>query len=189
MRPFPILRLGPTVWAADLKPEHFDEPAGVADPKAYVERHRQHFPHLHEQVIEQWVYKHWVSSPYRHVPLVEMRSALTSWTTADFLAQVGVRNDYSDEIGESDQVKRHWQRLLELRPFKGMWETGTWDFPPLVLHNPAGFFDDTGALLAQTHWLIEGHQRYRGLNYLRYKGRAQEKHAVYVMDWPGGLPT
>jgi hypothetical protein len=118
-----------------------------------------------------------------------MRSEKTTWTSTDFLRLVGIGDDPSDEIGESEDIRRHWERLLECRLFKGMSETRKWDFPPLVLYNAVGFRGLSRELLQQKYWLIEGHKRYRGLNYLHYKGRAQRQHEVYVMQWPGGLVT
>jgi hypothetical protein len=53
-------------------------------------------------IAEQWIYKHWGESPYRHLPLEQLRWCLEEWDTLKILEKVYVRRDYSKFNNKSD---------------------------------------------------------------------------------------
>ena len=144
--------------------------------------------HIHPQVAEQWVHRHWGHTPYDSIPLDGLACSLENWATNQLLEKVYIH-------GWNLQPACDRKAFLEVhrissgghptvRPFQ---QHGTWDFPILVLHTPRGLRIDGTPVPETSHLLIEGHSRMRYLNALAVLGPPfghaplQCEHRIFVL--------
>lgn len=162
-----------TEWEERLKPIQVgpldDEPFS-----AWWGRHSEEFKHLDPQVLEQWVHRHWRRSPFRRLPLSQLRSRRETWSTEQIL-----RGVYNDDIIEP---KHDFQVFAEGYIGKTMLLRGTWDCPMLILSTPEGFKDQKGEHPDARFRLIEGHRRFRFLNALAHRRQACGPHEVLIIS-------
>ena len=161
-------------WPDSLKPEGEGERFDKEPFDQWWARCRTAMPHLHAQVAEQWVHRHWHHSDYAFLPLASLRSRLETWPTNTILAEV----HYPDTLHPDFD----FEQLSDLHTGHTMLERGTWDYPMLVLSTPDGFRLWGGDYPNGRYLLIEGHLRFRFLNALSCRGGALSAHEVFVLD-------
>ena len=184
--PFPIFSECGCVWPDRLKPyENPDEPFSKEPFDKYWKRAKTLVGRLDSQVIEQWIYRHWTQSPYSYICLDDLTSRLETWSTDDILAVLTRLNSQDDEaeIEAGEDYFGAWSS----EPKETMERTGTWNIPPIILANAPGFLELDGTLVKQKHCLIEGHNRFRYLNYMNSRGRGDTKHFVWIIENPEGV--
>src|SRR4051794_32244934 len=107
------------VWPESLKP--FGEGEIDKEPfSAWWERHGPALAHLHPQLAEQWVHRHWFYSEFAFLPLDTLTWELVSMTGEDILAnvqreispQMDPEWDYEAFQGRHGADKLHTARAL-----------------------------------------------------------------------------
>lgn len=178
-----VRRSPPCVWPVSLCPLRH----GEFDKEPFLpwwERNRDALSNLHAQIAEQWVHRHWDRSPYTFVPLHEISWVLEDWQVPRILAEIHIPfREFNDPEFDYDALHRN-SGFGPTRTAKAL-DTGTWDFPIIVLRTDTGIRDSDGNHPDSRFLLIEGHQRMRYLNALttldRLKHVAPGPHAVFVL--------
>lgn len=183
MPPFDLDHVPPTAWPESLRPvgesthekETFDTWWG---------RNRPVLAHLPEDLCEQWVYKHWTYSPFSFLPLDTLAWERRLWTGDQLLASIyrawggelHPQFDY-DTFQRRGGANRH--------PTAVALDSGTWDYPMVLLSTPFGVIDSGEALPDVRLVIVEGHQRHRYLNALHVLGRAPAgSHETIILSTP-----
>jgi hypothetical protein len=143
-------------WDSSLKPIRDSQTGREAFP-AWWDRCQSLVGHLHEQIAEQWIYRHWEwPSTYRNVPLEGLLWRLERWGTLRILSDLFVMPQF--QFRDSDAVIKH-SRTQDpgfYAPFKAK---GTWDVPIIVIETPDGVRANRKRLKRVRFCLIEGHRR------------------------------
>ncbi len=151
--------------------------------EAWWARNRERLRHLHEQIAEQWIYRHWTYSHFSFLPLDALSWRLETWESADIVREVvrygHERTPYSPEFDyQTFQRGGGSDRHPTARALDG----GTWDYPIIVLETPDGFIDAGRDLPDARFVLVEGHQRMRYLNALLRRGHTPlGPHQLFVL--------
>jgi hypothetical protein len=167
-----------TAWDEALKPDGY----GTSQHEPFETwRKRNHLilAHLHPKIVEQWVYKHWTRSPYRHLPLSQLSWRQEAWATERILSKVFIREAFGPLEPSCDYKAFHGKKR---EPGLTMDTTGTWNYPIVVLKTPNGVKDDWKTLPGVRYCLIEGHQRMRYLNALNVRRECASEHSVFVLS-------
>lgn len=185
MKPFDLDHVGPAAWPEHLKPR--GEGDGTFNKQSFEnwwQCHSAELAHLPPDLLEQWVHRHWMHSPFTFLPLDTLKCQRQSWSGEEVLGRV--HRAWGGELhpqSDYDTFQRQGgdTRLRTARSLDG----GTWDFPMVVLSTPNGVIDG-GELRAGVRFVIlEGHQRHRYLNALHYLGRPPAgPHEVLVISSP-----
>jgi hypothetical protein len=83
-------------WPEELKPLGEGSLVDKEPFRPWWERHQGRLSHLHPQIAEQWVHRHWNHSPFCHLDLNRISWRLELWMTERLLSEV-VRPDPIDE--------------------------------------------------------------------------------------------
>jgi len=165
------------VWDEALKPN--DEGTWETEPfSSWWERCAAGLGHLHPQIAEQWVYRHWTNSPFKNLPLERLRWRLEEWETPKILSDVHVRDGFGPFEAALDF------KILgtnEIEPYKSLRSMCTWSCPIVVIDTPDGVHDHGEDIPNVRYCLVEGHQRVRYLNALAKHSRVASSHKVYVL--------
>lgn len=170
------------VWPDELKPlnegsfekEPFDEWWG---------RHRRALSHLHPQIVEQWVHRHWHHSPFAFLPLESLSWEERAMFGDDILNAVW--REHARELHPEFDYGVFQNAGGEKLPTAAALDRGTWDYPIIALSVPSGWKSVDAERPDVRLVLVEGHQRTRYLNALHVLGKApQEKHRVFVISSP-----
>ncbi|MEZ5996408.1 MAG: hypothetical protein R3C25_11740 [Hyphomonadaceae bacterium] len=175
-------------WPAALKPigeGKFDQ-----EPfDAWWARHGHALSHLHPQIAEQWIHRHWTYSHFSFLPLDELASREESWDSGTIVRDVmRYGHDGCDYTPDFDY--RTFQRRGEAdrHATAVALDAGTWDYPIVVLETPNGFIDARRPRPDARFVLIEGHQRMRYLNALHTRGHTPlGPHRIFVLTWTDGV--
>ena len=76
-----------SAWPESLKPIG----TGAVQCESFAEwwnRHKITLAHLHPMIAEQWLYRHWIWSPYRNLPLDQLVWRQELWKTRRILEEV-----------------------------------------------------------------------------------------------------
>ncbi|PSJ56629.1 hypothetical protein C7I85_24015 [Mesorhizobium soli] len=169
-----------TEWPEDLAPQGF----GTCDRERFPQwwaRNQTRLAHLHPQIAEQWVYRHWKHSPYAWLSLDSLSWRQERWDTNRILSQVFVRDSHLDPHHDFKVFNKF---AAKSPPVSVMNQTGTWDYPILTLETPQGIRAHRAALPEKRFLLIEGHSRYRYLNALAARGQTGASHELFIMSTP-----
>jgi hypothetical protein len=144
-------------------------------------RNEDQVGHLHPQLAEQWVYRHWADTEFSFLPLDSLTWELHEMAGAEILLRI------RREIAKRLDPEFDYEQLQGLGGF-GKAQTaeeldeGTWAYPIVALSTPTGWVTRD---LMHPHGLIElpnerlmlleGHQRHRYLNALHRRRRARIK--------------
>jgi hypothetical protein len=143
-------------------------------------RNEASLAHLHPMIAEQWIYKHWSWSPYKHLPIASLCWQQEKWSTERILADVYVREGFG-KLNPASDYKCF--RDTDFEPGLTMDATGTWNYPIVVLQTPNGIRTESGRVNPSVRYcLIEGHQRVRYLNALKFYGAAAAEHLLFVLN-------
>jgi hypothetical protein len=181
---FDFLNYHEPAWPEDLKPVG----GSSADREKFEpwwERHKETLGHLHSQIVEQWVHRHWTLSEFNFLPLESLSWELVSKSGDEILASVRPELwskfdpdfDYDALHGDLSFPKSQTALAFD--------ELGTWDYPIIALSTPSGWFSRKGEFPDERLMLIEGHQRYRYLNALHAKQmQPGGEHQLFVISSP-----
>jgi hypothetical protein len=142
-------------------------------------RYQEQLSNLHPIVAEQWVYKHWKNSPFSNLPLDQLTWQAASWATAQVFREVHIRRQFGKLLPHLDYEVFHGK---EFEPGLTMDASGTWNYPIVILHTPAGVVNLDQDLPDVRYCLIEGHQRVRYLNALNSRGACADEHEVFILS-------
>lgn len=181
---------GPRVWPSYLRPTG-DESHAKEPFAAWWARHESEIGHLHPQLAEQWIYRHWRDTDFAFLPLETLTWELAEMEGEEILARV------RREI--SKRVDPEW----DYDQFQGMHgagktataedlDRGTWEYPIVALFTPTGWITrsethphDVIALPHERLMLLEGHQRHRYLNALHWRGTPPKgPHRMFIVESP-----
>jgi len=170
------------VWPGEFRPLH----RGVKLVEGFDDwfaRSREAVGHLHPEICEQWLYRHWRGTPLCFIPLEGLSWTLERWSPRQFLDTVGTWN-----TGRALDPEADFRAMTETRLGKKQrtqtavaLDAGEWDYAPIVLSMPVGYVDLHGLDCAQTYLLVEGHQRRRYLNALMHRGVELGPQRVFVL--------
>jgi hypothetical protein len=167
-----------SAWDESLRPVGY-ETAKKEPFETWRKRHERKLANLHPDIVEQWVYKHWTSSPYKNLPIEDLTWRRETWNTDRILNDVFRRWPSKPLQPEFDYKTFHGK---DFEPALTMDKTGTWNYPIVILETPDGVRTSSSILPNVTHCLIEGHQRVRYLNALRSRGECADKHLVFILS-------
>jgi hypothetical protein len=137
-------------------------------------------------MAEQWIYRHWIWSPYRNLPLDQLVWRQESWKTRRILEEAFRRPQFGMLQPAFDYEVFHGKYF---EPARSMDQTGTWNYPIMVLSTPNGVKTTRGVFAQVRYCLIEGHQRVRYLNALSARGECAGEHCVFLLSiGERGLP-
>lgn len=147
-------------------------------------RNERQLSHLPADLCEQWIYRHWVNSPFAFLPLETLSHDRKLWDGDMLLASIyrawggklDTQFDY-DTFQKGGGDERH-QTAKAL-------DSGTWDYPMVLLATPHGIVEG-GERLPQVHYVIvEGHQRHRYLSALHALGTPPSgPHKTIIINSP-----
>ncbi|MGU5771103.1 hypothetical protein BSP75_00925 [Aeromonas sp. YN13HZO-058] len=164
-----------------LAPLNFRDERKTESLPAYLERVAPLVPFIPENVLSQWIYRHWrgFESNWSFIDLASHQFTCESWPTAQLVDQVDSRHmevieRWGEMLRSNRYVRRSWlgEKMLS---------EGTWPEPVIVLAPAEGCSYPNGQPLPQPYCLLEGHHR---LGYLRAMARdgesLQETHRVWI---------
>lgn len=174
-------------WPAEWRPIGFGSPA--LEPFAnWWHRNATQFPNLAPLVCEQWIYRHWTSSPYFGLQVRRLRCSRERYPTNTFLLECGsilASRSKGPFVVDAGHIFKAFRRAHE--PARTMGATGTWNIPVVLLRSSDGF-ELRGRPIPEHHlWLIEGHRRLRYLSALSQVERAANAHDAYVLELVGAV--
>ncbi|HIF9208862.1 TPA: hypothetical protein ACX6QM_002098 [Photobacterium damselae] len=164
-------------------------------PDGFGERHcesldrwkqRAHMtlPNFPDDVLEQWLYRHWKGVMYNWGWLDFRGMVFTkeTWSTEDILAKV--------QTPSQDVIDRLSQRMTNVM-FQRSWlvqnmtERGTWPVAPIVLDFERDLYASNGKILKAPFNLLEGHHRLAYLKGLVEQGEyVRDQHELWIAKIP-----
>ncbi|UTV26844.1 hypothetical protein [Photobacterium atrarenae] len=164
----------------ELAPEGYGE--RYCEPvEQWLTRAQPYLPHFPEEVLEQWIYRHWkgVLCHWGWLDFRAMSFSKQYWSTERILSQVS--SPYQDVV---EKLARRMSNPLFQQSWlvQRMQSDGTWPVAPIILHCDGRFMTAEGRELNAPYHLLEGHHR---LGYLTAMA-AQEinvlrEHALWVV--------
>jgi hypothetical protein len=185
-----LTKVGPRIWPADLQPIG-DNSADKEPFSNWWNRNQPTIGHLHPQLAEQWIYRHWDYTEFAFLPLDTLSWELREMEGKEILKDV--RREISKQLDpefdyEQFQGMHGFPKAQTAREL----DKGTWDYPIVALATPSGWVTrryehphDFVALPDERLMLLEGHQRHRYLNSLHHRGTPPKgPHRVFVVKSP-----
>ena len=185
-----LLTVGPRARPDHLRPIG-DNTAAKESFGTWWTRNQSEIGHLHPQLVEQWVYRHWDSTDFAFLPLETLKWELVEMDGEEILARVqreiskalNPEFDYHQFQGTHEMEKAHTARDLD---------QGTWEYPIVALSTPSGWLTrsekhphDCVELPQERLMLLEGHQRHQYLNALHWRCTPPEgPHRVFIVRSP-----
>ena len=164
-----------------LAPLNFRDERKTESLPDYLERVSPLVPFIPQNVLTQWIYRHWrgFESNWSFIDLARHHFECEAWDTAQIVSQIGSRHmevieRWGEMLRSNRYVRRSWLG-------EDMLSRGTWSEPIIVLApEPGGHYPD-GQPLPQPYCLLEGHHR---LGYLRSMAEdgllLQPEHQVWI---------
>jgi len=180
----------PPVWPEHLKPKG----ENTADKESFEEwwdKHEAELAHLHPQIAEQWVHRHWYHSEFAFIPLDTMGWKKVSMEGEEILQ--AVKRELVRTLDPEFDYKAFQGRYRQEKlPTATALDSGTWDYPIIALSTPKGWLSrrienhqSTIVEIDEYFMLIEGHQRFRYLNALHHLDMAPDgPHDVFIINSP-----
>ena len=167
-------------WPDELEPVGYGD-HNVETFEEWRERNSILLQHLPNELVEQWVHRHWKNSVAKFIPLEGLLWREELWPPSDFITKVGTvrgnepldpEHDYKVFSGKVGGEKSQTAKTLD---------AGHWDYAPIVLETPEGFIDRVGDHIKTKYFLVEGHSRRRYLNALLRRNVQLGKQRVFVL--------
>ncbi len=180
---FNLSQFRESCWPTELRPIG-ESSSDKESFESWWTRSQSHLSHLPSDLCEQWIYRHWTHSRFDFLPLASL-----SWERQSRRGEELLRSVY--RVGGNDLHPQHDYETFHRRggeqrhPTAHALDSGTWDFPMVLLSTPHGVVD-----LGKTHLevrlvVIEGHQRHRYLNALHELGKPPKgPHEIIVLSSP-----
>ncbi|MGF1683792.1 hypothetical protein [Photobacterium minamisatsumaniensis] len=142
---------------------------------------KQVLPNFPDDVLEQWVYRHWkgVLCNWGWLDFQSMQFSLEEWGSEQI--QSKIQTPHQDVI---DKLSGRMQNPIFQRSWlvQEMQERGTWPVAPIVLHYERDLPTMNGKVLKAPFNLIEGHHRLAYLKRMIVDGvDTQQTHKVWVI--------
>jgi len=185
-----LRKAGPNVWPSRLKPR--SDVGGEKETFAtWWARNQADISHLHPQLAEQWVYRHWGFTEFSFLPLDSLAWELREISGAEILSSI--RREISKRL-DPDFDYEQFQGMSGFARSQTAEELdqGTWVYPIVALSTPSGWVTrdlkhphDFIDLPNERLMLLEGHQRHRYLNALHHRGLPPNgPHRVFIVVSP-----
>ena len=170
-------------WPDVLKPIG----EGTLGKEAFAQwwaRNRRNLPGLPADLCEQWIFRHWTNSPFTFLPLDSLIVEREQWEGDDLLksiyrafgGELSPQFDYETFQRQGGDDRHQTAKALD---------TGTWDYPMVLLSTPAGVMDSDDPHPHVRYVIVEGHQRHRYLNALHALGNPPTgPHEVLILSYP-----
>lgn len=173
----------PSVWPEHLRPEGEGTVHKEHFPQWWA-RHSSELSHLHPQLAEQWIHRHWEGTEFRFLPLDTLTWELVLMDGEDIMRTV--RREIARRLDpEFDYEQLHGLLAFEKSQTAIELDDGTWSLPIVALATPSGWIARHAELPDERLMLVEGHQRHRYLNALHAKGIAPAgPHQVFIISSP-----
>lgn len=167
----------------DIAPDGFGE-RNCETWGEWRERAHDVLPQFPDEVLEQWVYRHWkaVLCNWGWLDFQAMQFEKQWWSTEDVL--VKIHSPHQDII---KKLTRRMSNPIFQRSWlvQRMQDQGTWPIAPIVLECSKDLFATNGRHLIAPYNLLEGHHRMGYLKGLVDSGQHCEKqHPVWVARLP-----
>ncbi len=173
------------LWPEELAPVG----AGTREKEPFEnwwQRCEARLAHLHPKIAEQWIYRHWKNSPFIGLDLAGLTWCLEKWVAAEILKSVVLA--YGPLELDPERDYRTFTKVysgMGPGPTRLDLDTGTWDFPIVVLHTPEGFISEKGDFPEARYVLVEGHQRFMYFNALYNRGEIAGEHSIFILEQSG----
>lgn len=165
------------VWPDSYRPTGH----GTIEPEPFADwwsRHKGDLAHLHPMIAEQWVYRHFDYTSYSCLELSRLSWTEERWPASEIISKALVPGNELDP--EFDYETFAGEQTATGSPFL---QSGTWDYPALLLRTPNGVRTWQGEFPNARYLLIEGHQRIRMLNAMASLGKPMAPlHSVFVLS-------
>lgn len=185
-----LRKVGPRVWRQHTQP--IDDDTFHKEPfEHWWKRNIDEVGHLHPQLAEQWVYRHWRYTDFAFLPLETLEWEIVQMEGEEILERV--RREISKQLDpEFDYEQFQGQVGSDKTETARDLDSGTWTYPIVALWTPTGWVTrssehphDPVALADERLMLLEGHQRHRYLNALHHRGTPPAgPHQVFVVRSP-----
>lgn len=167
----------------ELAPEGFGE-RHCEPVEQWLTRAQSHLPHFPEEVLRQWIYRHWkgVLCHWGWLDFRAMSFSQQYWTTERILSQV--HSPYQDVV---EKLARRMSNPLFQQSWlvQRMQSDGTWPVAPMILHCERSLTMADGRPLTAPYNLLEGHHRLGYLSAMVEQGvEVQRGHPVWVVSLP-----
>lgn len=167
----------------ELEPEGFG--SRFCEPwEQWKEKAQRVLPHFPDDVLEQWVYRHWKGVFYNWgwLDFQSMRFSLEEWTTTNI--QSKIQTPHIDTVNKLSgrMMNPLFQRSWLVQEMQLL---GTWPVAPIVLHYERDLPMLNGKTLKAPFNLLEGHHRLAYLRQMAEQGLdVCEHHKVWVVRIP-----
>ena len=145
-------------------------------------RNREELAHLPADLCEQWIFRHWQHSPFTFLSLGALLWERRTYDGDELLRSV-YRAFGGDLEPQFDYETFHRRGGANRHPTAVALDSGTWDYPMVLLSTPRGIIDLGQRRRNVELVIVEGHQRHRYLNALHALGRPPRgPHQVIVLS-------
>lgn len=148
--------------------------------ETWWERQAQTLGHLHAEICEQWIYRHWRGTRHRWLDPLDLTWRLEGFDTDRFLSLVHLHwGGPADPAHDYEVFRPDRPDPLETAL---NWENGTWTLPPILLETPEGIRFHAEKYPNVRFLVVEGSKRYRWLNALAHRCAPTGPHQAYVLS-------
>ncbi|ELR65037.1 hypothetical protein C942_02131 [Photobacterium marinum] len=141
-------------------------------------------PHFPEEVLKEWVYRHWkgVLSNWGWLDFQAMTFTKQSWGTEDIISKIKTPHDDVVNLFARRMNNTIFQRSWLVQ---NMQTNGTWPVAPIVLHYERDLHATNGRVLQAPFNLLEGHHRLGYFkNLAEQGGYLKEQHDIWLVKIP-----
>lgn len=171
------------VWPEHLRPIGHE----TSDPEPFGEwwvRNHPELKHLPPELCEQWIYRSRTGAPFRWLSLGDLSWRLEVMSGEAILAHVH-RHHEPELDPEADYQMFARDGGASRHPTAQALDTGTWDYPIVLLATPTGIVSEGEPFPGRNLVLVEGHHRHRYLNALHARSTPPAgPHRVFVIRSP-----
>lgn len=182
--PFDLDLVRDPIWPEHLKPIGWGERFDIEPFPQWWKRVAGELGHLPPELCEQWIHRHWGSSPYSFLPLDTLTWRRVVLSGDDVLARA--HRAWGGGLDAAFDYEAFQRRGGDDRhPTARALDRGTWDFPLVLLETPFGIRNEGHLSPNVRSVIVEGHQRHRYLAALHALGRAPSgPHVVITLASP-----
>jgi len=170
-------------WPEALRP--VGEATAEKEPFAeWWARNGEYLAHLPSDLCEQWIYRHWLNSPFSFLPLEDLAWERRVWDGAELLRSIC--RAWGGELHPQFDYETFQRNGGDDRHATAVaLDGGTWDYPMVLLATPHGVVNEGETRSDVQLVIVEGHQRHRYLNALHALGRPPAgPHETIVLNSP-----
>jgi hypothetical protein len=151
---------------------------------------RTYFPHVPENVAEQWLHRHWNGSPFGYLKSANYRFELQDFASSQLSEVLSFQSFFAPNVADRIAAGRKWAEAADDWQWglpKAMVRYRDFPAPIIILDNSDGHLsrDEANAReekIPRGLILIEGHQRLDIASYLISENRFRATVKVWVMN-------